>query len=244
MNHEQSLVDHLTELRGRLIQSVAGLICASLFCYLWSEQLFEVIRKPITPYLPSSGLVFTAPMDKFLSHVQIAIFAGTILSCPFWLYQVWKFVAPGLYNNERKYALGFISTGASLFISGVLLCYFLILPVTFEFLMNFGGSVDKPMITISEYLSFFITMNLVFGVAFELPLVLVILGMMGVVSKGFLVDKRRYAIVLIAIFAAIATPSPDAISMLLLMAPMAVLYEVAVILVGFFEKTAKASASR
>lgn len=242
MSNEQSLIEHLTELRTRLVSSVIGLICASIFCYMWSEQLFAYIRMPIAPYLPNNGLVFTAPMDKFLSHVQIAIFAGAILSCPFWFYQVWKFVAPGLYYNERKYALGFISSGVLLFVSGVLMCYFLILPVTFEFLMNFGGSTDKPMITISEYLSFFITMNLVFGLAFELPLILVVLGMMGIVSKTFLADKRRYAIVIISIFAAVATPSPDAVSMLLLMVPMAVLYEVAVILVGFFEKKAKPAA--
>jgi sec-independent protein translocase protein TatC len=236
MSHEQSLVEHLGELRVRLINAVIGLILAAGFCYFWSEDLFTIIRKPIMPYLPNSGLVFTAPMDKFLSHLQIALFSGAILSCPFWFYHLWKFVAPGLYNNERKYAIGFISSAVGLFIAGVLMCYFLILPVTFEFLMNFGGSTDKPMITISEYLSFFITMNLVFGVAFELPLILVILGMLGVVSKQFLAEKRRYAIVLLSIFSAVATPSPDAVSMLLLLGPMALLYEIAVIMVGFFEK--------
>jgi sec-independent protein translocase protein TatC len=116
------------------------------------------------------------------------------------------------------------------------MCYFLILPVTFEYLMNFGGSIDKPMITIGEYLSFFITMILVFGLAFELPLILVILGIMGIVSKQFLSEKRRYAVVLLSIFSGIATPSPDAVSMLLLLVPMALLYEAAVILVGIFER--------
>jgi sec-independent protein translocase protein TatC len=236
MNHEQSLVEHLTELRVRLINSVIGLIVASIFCYFWSEDIFTIIRKPILEYLPSSGLVFTAPMDKFLSHVQIALFSGAILSCPYWFYHLWKFVAPGLYNNERKYALGFISSAVILFLTGVLMCYFLIFPVTFEFLMRYGGSTDKPMITISEYLSFFMTMNLVFGIAFELPLILVILGMMGIVSKQFLAEKRRYAVVLLSIFAAVATPSPDAVSMLLLLIPMTLLYEVAVVLVGIFEK--------
>lgn len=236
MSQDQSLIEHLTELRVCLINSVIGLFAASFVCYFWSEDLFTVIRKPIAPYLPNNGLVFTAPMDKFLSHVQIALFAGAIMSCPYWFYHLWKFVAPGLYKNERNYVLGFISSAVILFLTGVLLCYFLILPVSFEFLMNFGGSIDKPMITIGEYLSFFITMNLVFGIAFELPLILVVLGMMGIVSKQFLSEKRRYAIVILSIFAAIATPSPDAVSMLLLLVPMALLYEVAVILVGIFEK--------
>jgi sec-independent protein translocase protein TatC len=236
MNQEQSLVEHLGELRVRLINSTIGLIVAGLFCYIWSEELFSVIRKPIATYLPSNGLVFTAPMDKFMAHVQIALFAGAILSCPYWFYHLWKFVSPGLYSNERKYALGFISSAVGLFLTGVVMCYYLILPVTFEFLMNFGGSTDKPMITIGEYLSFFITVSLVFGIAFELPLILVILGMLGIVSKQFLAEKRRYAVVLLSIFAGIATPSPDAISMLLLLGPLALLYEVAIILVGIFEK--------
>jgi sec-independent protein translocase protein TatC len=236
MSEEQPLIEHLTELRIRLINAAIGLIIASLFCYTWSEEIFYFIRKPISPYLPNNGLVFTAPMDKFMSHVQIAIFSGTILSCPFWFYHIWKFVAPGLYKNERKYALGFIGSAVVLFLIGVLMCYFLILPVTFEYLMNFGGSIDKPMITIGEYLSFFITMILVFGLAFELPLILVILGIMGIVSKQFLSEKRRYAVVLLSIFSGIATPSPDAVSMLLLLVPMALLYEAAVILVGIFER--------
>lgn len=236
MSQEQSLIEHLSELRTRLIYSVLGLIVASLLCYIWSEEVFRFIRLPIIAYLPSNGLVFTAPMDKFMAHLKIALFSGTLVSSPFWFYHLWQFVSPGLYKNEKKYALGFISSAVTLFLTGVMVCYFMILPVTFEFLMNFGGTSDKPMITINEYLSFFITTNLVFGIAFELPLILVVLGMLGIVNKAFLADKRRYAIVLISIFSAVATPSPDALSMLLLMVPMGLLYEVAIILVGFFEK--------
>jgi len=232
----QSLVEHLTELRVRLIRAGIAVLIAGLLCYIYSEKIFDIIRSPIIPYLKNVGLVFTAPMDKFMAHVKIAIFSGLIVSCPFWFYQIWLFISPGLYARERRYALSFIFSAVFLFISGVLLCYFAILPVTFEFLLNFGGTVDQPMITIGEYLSFFMTLHLAFGLAFELPLVLIILGMFGIISQAFLKDKRRYAVVLLSIFAAVATPSPDAVTMLLLLVPLVVLYEISVIAVGFFER--------
>jgi len=232
----QSLVEHLTELRIRLIRAFLCIIVAGLACYSYSEQIFDVIRNPILPFLKNMGLVFTAPMDKFMAHIKIALFAGTLLSSPLWFYQIWKFISPGLYSKERKYAISFILSAVVLFLSGILLCYFAILPVTFEFLLNFGGKVDQPMITISEYLSFFITMHLAFGLAFELPLILVLLGMFGIISQTFLKDKRRYAVVIMSVFAAVVTPSPDAVSMLLLLVPLIILYEVSVIMVGFFER--------
>lgn len=232
----QSLVEHLTELRVRLIRASLFILFTGLISYYFSEQLFEIIRNPILPYLKNTGLVFTAPMDKFMAHVKISVFSGFICSSPFWFYQIWQFIAPGLYKNERRYTLSFIVSAVALFLSGVFLCFYAILPMSFEFLLNFGGSVDNPMITIDEYLSFFITMHLAFGLAFELPLILVVLGMLGIISQKFLKEKRRYAIVILSIFAAVVTPSPDAITMLLLLVPLGFLYEASVFIVGFFEK--------
>lgn len=225
----QSLVEHLGELRTRLIRAFVAIIICGLGCYYFSEQLFNLIRG-------THELVFTAPMDKFMAHVKVAIFGGIIVAAPYWFYQVWSFIAPGLYKRERRFALSFISSGLALFIIGISVCYYAVFPVTYDFLMGFGGTLDKPMITIDQYLSFFMTLHLAFGLAFELPLILVVLGMLGVVSQAFLKDKRRYAIVILSIFAAIATPSPDAVTMLMLLVPLALLYEIAVILVGFFER--------
>lgn len=232
----QSLVEHLSELRVRLIHAIIGIIVGGLLSYYFSETIFQFIRGPILPYLKNIGLVFTAPMDKFMAHIKVAIFSGILVSSPFWFYQIWKFIAPGLYKKERDYAILFILAAMTLFLTGVGICYFAVLPVTFEFLLGFGGPMDQPMITISEYLSFFITLHLAFGLAFELPLILVVLGMFGIVSQAFLKDKRRYAIVLMSIFAAIVTPSPDAVTMLMLLVPLGLLYELAVLLVGFFER--------
>lgn len=232
---EQSLVEHLSELRTRVIHGVFWVLLATIGCWGFSEILFDIIRRPISPFLENEGLVFVAPMDKFVAHIKVSLLAGVIISCPFWLYQIWKFVAPGLYKNERKYTLGFLFFSSLLFLLGTNFVYWIVYPLAFEFLLNFGGSIDTPMITISEYLSFFITTTFLFGLAFELPLILTLLGIMGIVDKAFLIRHRRYAIVILALLSALITP-PDIVSMLLMIAPLLFLYELGVIMVGFFSQ--------
>lgn len=234
-NTGETLVDHLTALRSCLIRSFFIVFAGFAVCWSFSEILFDIIRAPIKPYLQSisGGLVFTAPMDKFMAHLKVSVFGGIILTSPGWIYQVWIFLAPALYKEEKKYGLGFLFFGTILFLSGISFVYFVVYPLAFSFLMNFGGAIDAPMITISEYLSFFTTTTLVFGLAFEMPLVFTILGMMGIVTEEFLRSKRRYAIVLLAGLSAMITP-PDVISMGLMMIPMVGLYESSIILVKVF----------
>ncbi len=232
---EQSLVEHLTELRVRLIRALICVILGAAGCWVFSESLFDFIRHPITPFLGEKGLVFTAPMDKFLAHVKVSFLGGVIIACPFWLYQVWKFMAPGLYSNEKKYTTAFLFSGTTLFLMGTNFVYWVVYPMAFEFLLNFGGQVDSPMITISEYISFFITTTVLFGVAFELPLLLTVLGIAGVVDKSFLVRHRRYAIVILSFMSAMITP-PDIVSMLLMIVPLLLLYEAGVFMVGIVGK--------
>ena len=228
-----SLVEHLTELRDRLIRSIIAVTVLAIIAWNFNEQIFAIVRKPILPYLPENGLVFTAPMDKFMAHLKVSILAGVIMACPIWIYQFWMFVAPGLYKNERKYGLYFIFFGTLLFLIGVNFVYFVVYPLAFDFLLNFGGEIDKAMITINDYLSFFMTTTLVFGLAFELPLVLTIMGMLGIVNKQILIALRRYAVVIMCIMSAIITP-PDVMSMVLLVLPLCGLYELSIILVGWF----------
>ncbi|PWU17075.1 MAG: twin-arginine translocase subunit TatC [Bdellovibrio sp.] len=235
------LTEHLRELRTRIIRSFGGILLATLVCYYFSDKIFEVLREPIRKYLPTGGLVFTAPVDKFMAFLKVSFFAGLIASCPWWLFQIWQFVAPGLYAKEKKYGLIFISSGTVLFMIGVCFAYFLAVPAAFEFLMTFGGDADKPMITIDHYLSFLTTFLVMFGMAFELPLVIVILGMMGIVSQEFLRSKRRYIIVILSIVSAIVTP-PDVISMTIMLVPLYLLFEISVLIVGRFERQPEGSA--
>lgn len=239
-DQSQTIVEHLTELRIRVVRALWGIILGFGICYYFNEQLMDIIRQPIQPFLPNSGggLVFLGVMDKFVAGLKVALLGGVIMSCPWWLYQVWKFVSPGLYEKERKYAVGFISFGSIMFLMGVSFAYFLVYPAAFKFLLSFGGTKDTPMITLSEYLSFFVTTTLVFGAAFELPLIMMILGLVGIIDEKMLRSKRRYAIVILAVISAVLTP-PDALSMFMLLIPLTILYELSIFLVAAFANARK-----
>lgn len=229
-----TLVEHLTELRTRIVYSMYAITIFTIAAWCFSDKIFDFVRAPITEYLPSKGLVFTAPTDKFMAHLKVSVLAGVVASCPVWVYQVWRFIEPGLYAKEKKIGRYFIFFGSLLFLVGVSFAYFLVLPAAFKVLLSFGGTIDQPMITINDYMSFFLMTILVFGAAFELPLILVILGLMGIVSSRGLSRMRRYAIVLIAIVAAVFTP-PDAFSMTLLGVPLILLYEISIIVLRIIE---------
>lgn len=236
-----SLVGHLTELRIRVVRCAYILFIATGICYSFSEKIFDFIRGPILPYLPNGGLIYTGPLDKFMAHIKISFVCGILISCPFLFYQIWKFVAPGLYAKERKYATGITTAASILFLLGASFAYFIVLPMAFKFLMQYGGDVDKPMISIDQYLGFFNQMCLMFGAAFEMPLILVVMGMFGIISHAFLKEKRRYAIMTLAVLCAIITP-PDLLSMIMMFVPMLFLYEIAVIFVGIVERRRIAAA--
>jgi sec-independent protein translocase protein TatC len=235
-DQQMTLVEHLTELRYRLVKSLQGMVLGIALGIYFSEDLMKVIRRPILPYLPKdSGLVFTGVLDKFMAHLKVGALAGVILTCPYWLYHVWAFISPGLYKNERKYAAGFIISGTILFLLGVCFVYFLVFPAAFEYLFSIGGNVDKPMITIEEYLGFFTLMTVMFGVAFEMPLILVILALMGIFDAAFLRKHRRIAIVINAVIAAVLSP-PDALSMMFMWIPLLIFYESSILVISMLIK--------
>ncbi|MCC6276919.1 MAG: twin-arginine translocase subunit TatC [Oligoflexia bacterium] len=230
-----SITEHLGELRTRLINVAWILVLGFLAAYFFSERIFDFIRGPIVPYLPAgtTGLYFTSPIEKFMAHVKVSFLGGCIITSPLWLYQVWAFIAPGLYRKERSFATGFMFSGVTLFVGGCAFAYYLVLPLAFKFLLGFGGTTDAPMITIGEYLDFIIKFFLAFGFSFEMPVVIVFLGLMGLVTSEQLRKGRRWAVVIIALVSAVVTP-PDAVSMLALMIPLVGLYEVSIVLVRIF----------
>lgn len=234
---EKNLIDHLRDLRNVVIFSLIYIGLGMCVAWIYKEEIFDIIRKPISPFLKGSngGLVYTNIMENFIAYIKVALIGGVILSCPFWMHQLWRFISPALYKNEKKYALGFIFFGTVLFLTGVSFSYFVVFPFMFEFLFSFGSGKDIAMITIGEYLGFFVKTTVLFGVAFEMPLIITVLGMLGFVDSKFLREQRRYAIFIISIVSAVLTP-PDPLSMIAMMVPLMTLYELSIISVAYLAK--------
>jgi len=228
-----SFVDHLEELRGRLIKSVLAMVCASGVVYIFIDQILEFFIKPV------GKLVFTSPADAFLARVTLTLFTGFFLALPIILYQVWSFIAVGLKEEETKYVYFFAPCSLVLFIVGGVFAYSVTIPIAIRFLLSFSSDFVVPMITIKSYISFVGTMILAFGVVFELPLVLMFLTKIGIATPAFLSQKRRFAVVLILIVSAIITP-PDIITQLIMAGPLIILYEIGIIVskVGYKRKDA------
>ena len=174
-------------------------------------------------------------MDPFLAHLQVSLFSAVILASPFWLSQFWLFLSPGLYKKEKTVFVSFCLGGVLLFATGALFAYFVVFPIMFSVLMNFGGDVDQPFITIRNYLSFITRFVLTFGLVFEMPLAVLLLCRSGALSPAFLKKYRRHAFLLLSVLSAFITP-PDVMSMLLLLLPLILLYELSLQLVLFTQK--------
>jgi len=231
------LTSHLEELRKRLIRILIAIGIAFFGCYFFREYLFQIITQPLVAALPkNSHMIFTGLPEAFFIYMKIAFFAALLLTSPFTFYQIWRFIAPGLYPDERKYVIPFVLSSTFLFIAGILFGYFLALPPAFEFFVAFSSDFLKPMISFREYLSFSLKMLLAFGLSFELPVFIFFLARLGVVNAKMLKKQRRYAILIIFIAAAILTPSPDAFSQIMMAIPLMFLYEISIFLSKYAEK--------
>jgi sec-independent protein translocase protein TatC len=228
---------HLEELRTRLISVLAAVGIGFVVCYGFKDWLFKIITKPLADVLPAkSFMIYTGMPEAFFIYMQIAFFASLLLTGPYCLYQVWKFISPGLLPGEKKYVLPFVLVSSTLFISGVLFGYFLVLPPAFKFFVSFSSDFLKPMFSLKEYLSLSLKFLLGFGVSFQLPVFLFFMTKIGIVNARMLSKHRRYAILIIFILAAVLTPSPDAITQTLMALPLMVLYEVGIVVSRFAEK--------
>ena len=236
----QTMGSHLLELRLRLLRAILALALGFAFSWFFCGQILDLISQPIRPYLPATNgrLIFISPFEKFFSYLRMSLFSGFVLSCPFWLYQCWMFISPGLYKNEKKLAFVFVSFGVLLFLSGLLFVYFVVYPFSFRFLLGFGDGGELAYISLKPYLSFFIRISLVFGLVFETPLVLTFLLKTGVVTAEQLAGLRPYALVFIAALSAFVTP-PDIFSMFFMMAPLYLLFEMSILIGRFFHRRQK-----
>ncbi len=220
-------LDHVEELRWRLIKSILAVAVIAFASFAFSEHLYKWITIP----LGDVKLHFTEVTGSFYAYLKLSIYAGIILASPIVFYQLWCFISPGLYKSEKRMIIPMVFFSTILFLIGGAFCFLVVLPFAIAFLLGYGADVMTPIITINSYISFAGMMVLAFGLAFELPVVGYFLGKIGLVSSRFMRKIRPYAVVLILILAAILTPTPDVASQLLLAVPMWILYEITILIV-------------
>ena len=231
---KMSFLEHLDELRKRLVHIVAYLFIGFIVCWFFSRPIYNFLAAPITRFLPKgTKLAYTNPTDPFIIYMKVAFLASIFLTLPLNLYEVWKFIAPGLYRKEKKYVVPFLVSSILLFVLGAAFCYITILPTCFQWLLGLGSSF-MPVIKIDEYLDLTNMMLLGFGIIFEMPVIAAFLSMFGLISAGFLWRKFKYSIVIIVTLAAIISPTGDAFNLMVWSAPMILLYFVSIGVAAIF----------
>jgi len=235
LHGQMSFLDHLEELRRRIIHSLIAIGAALAVCWTLADPLFKIVSRPIVAY--GVKLNMTKPTEGFNLELKLAFLAAVFLAAPFILAQVWLFIAPGLYKHERRYALPFIVFSTVLFVAGGLFGYWVAFPFALQFLIEWGRNMDLTMIiSASEYFDLFIMVELGLAVIFEIPAVIFVLARIGLVSGKFLLRNTRYAILIACVVAAIITPTTDIPNMMMMAVPMILLYLLGVVVAFVFGK--------
>lgn len=225
---KQPFMSHLEELRKRLVYISISIGAAFIICYIFSARLFQLLILPLRGAMPHGDhLIYTNLPEMFITYLKVAFVSGIMLAAPFIFYQLWLFIAPGLYQREKKYVIPFVVSSTVLFLGGSLFGYFVVFPFGFKFFLSFSNAYVKALPSVKQYFSFSLKLLLAFGIVFELPVVVFFLAKMGLVTAEFLKQKRKYAILLIFVVAAILTP-PDAATQLMMATPLLLLYEISI----------------
>lgn len=225
---EKSFIEHLEELRQRLIKCLIVVGVAFGVCYFFSKEILDFLMVPLKRSMPEgTTAIFLNPAEAFVTYIKLSLYSAIFFSSPYILYQAWLFIAPGLYAHEKRMVLPFMIGGTLLFILGAVFAYFVVFPFGLKFLFSFSTEFIKPAPRLKDYLSFTATLLLAFGVVFELPIFVFFLTKMGIIDQRTLSKNRRYAILIIFIVAAILTP-PDVFTQLLMAGPLLVLYEISI----------------
>ena len=222
---EQPLRDHLQEFRKRLIICLVVVAIAALACYNYVDDIIALLSGP------AGKLYFMNPSEVFFTYMEIALYAGILLTLPVLLYEVWAFVAPALWPEERRAVLVILPTAVILFYVGLIFAYYLVIPAAVTFFMGFATQTLQPMFSLESYLSFILALTLPFGFIFELPLIVVFLAKIGLVTGVFLKGKRKILIVIAFIFAAVVSPTTDIFTQTMIAVPLIVLYEISLFIV-------------
>lgn len=233
----------LEDLRKRLGLSLLAIFTTAIFCFIYASQLFDFLNAPLRQSFSSVLLIGTTPAEAFIIKIKVAIISGIVLSSPIWFFEIWRFVAPGLYQHERRFAFPFVAIATFFFLAGIFFCYYLVLPFALRFFFLEYQSIGvRPNIKISEYLSFAVMLLLVFGLVFEIPILSYFLARFRVLTHSFLMSNFSYATLLIFIAAGVLTPGPDVVSQLFLAAPMFILYGLSILICYLVEKKAQQAA--
>jgi sec-independent protein translocase protein TatC len=241
---EQSFLSHLIELRDRLIRALLSILIVFLCLFPWAKELYALLAQPLLNTLPQGGqMIATDVVGVFLVPMKVALMVAFLIALPYVLYQVWAFVAPGLYAHEKKLALPLVASSVLLFFVGMSFAYFLVFPTVFGFMANVAPEGVAWMTDIEKYLSFVMTTFVAFGVAFEVPVIVVVLVMVGIVELSTLKEWRSYVIVGAFVIAAIFTP-PDVVSQLMLAIPLCLLYELGMLMARFVRKRGESGQPR
>jgi sec-independent protein translocase protein TatC len=237
---KMSFLEHLDELRQRLLRIIIYIGVGFLSCFYFAPTIYNFMSLPVLAALPPGRkLVFTGVTDPFRLYMKVAILAGIFLTSPFILYEVWKFISPGLYRKEKKFAVPFLVASVLLFVGGGAFAFYIVLPRAYGFLLQWGDPFE-PMITVNEYLDLTDTIILGFGLIFEMPVIVAFLSIFGLVTAKFLWRKFKYAVLVIFILAAVLFPTPDAITQCIYAGPMVILYLVSIGVAFIFGRRRKA----
>ena len=215
-----SVVDHLSELRTRLVIAIVAIIIGTLGAYYYVEDILQIL------VAPAGKLYYTKPTEAFFTYMKISLVAGCIVSSPVWFYQIWAFIVPALSKGEKRVTFMVVPTAVVLFVVGVLFSYYLVLPMAIQFFIGFGTDELQPLFSIGQYIDFVIAFILPFGITFELPLILIALGVLGILSSDRLREYRKMFILLAFIIGAAISPTPDMLSQTMIAGPMILLYEI------------------
>jgi sec-independent protein translocase protein TatC len=232
VDDKMPFMEHLGELRVRIVRALYGLLVGTAIALPFSERMVDWLARPVTKL--GYELVFTAPAEAFWVQMKVGLIGGMFIAAPVILWQVWGFIAPGLHKHERKYAVPFVLIGSLMFILGGAFSLFVVTPYALTFLLGYARPGLKPMITIQNHIDFLLKFTLAFGAVFELPLALTLLARMGVVNARMLAKNRKYAILGAFIAGAVLTPTPDAFNQALMAGPLIILYEVGIVCARLF----------